>query len=329
VETAVDQNRRGPGKIREFLSVDEIRSLHATSPWRVARSGLAIWLTIGLSLAACAVYPHPFVYALAFFIIGVEQLALSHLVHDACHYNVSRTKLANDWISDVFFAAPTLISTASYRNQHLPHHAHLGSWENDTDRRAWYNIRGRRFVARTLFALSGLEAATTILAYAKVGALSLEDSGQRWRRPVLVLGTQALIFAYCYALGIPLAYVLLWVLPLFTVTMFLLTLRVIAEHQTEEYAAASSDAFVRSLPEPLIRTVQPGWLGRWSLGSINFFYHHEHHLLPGVPYTKLPELHALLRQRGYYERYREALGPNYTRTLLRLVFPRVARAQSE
>jgi fatty acid desaturase len=299
-----------------------------TSPWRVAVSGITIWLVIAFSLAACAAHPTPWVYALAFCAIGVEQLALSHLVHDACHYNVSRSKLANDWISDLFFAAPTLISTASYRRQHLPHHAHLGSWDEDTDRRAWYNIRGPRFVARTLFALSGMEAVTTIFAYAKVGALSLEDADQRWRRPVLVLGTQALIAAYCFALGIPLAYLGLWLLPLFTITMYLLTLRVIAEHQTEAYAAAAPDAFTRTISEPLIRTVQPGWLGRISLGSINFFYHHEHHLLPGVPYTRLPQLHALLRQRGYYERYREALGPSYTRTLLRLVFPRTARSAS-
>jgi fatty acid desaturase len=317
----------GPGKIRDYLSADEVRALHVIAPWRIVLAACAVWLTILAALALYAVFRTPLVFAAAFLVIGTRQLALTHLVHDACHYNISRSKAANDWISDVLFAAPTLISTASYRRQHLPHHAHLGDWLQDTDRRAWYNIRGIRFVYRTLWALLGLEAITTIFAYSKVGALSLERDEQPWRRPLLVLITQAAIFGFCYALGTPLAYFTLWIAPLFTVTMYLLVLRVIAEHQTEDYARSQADAFTRSIDEPLTRTVQPGPLGRHVLGSCNFYFHHEHHLLPGVPYAALPRLHALLRERGYYEVYREALGPGYASTLWRLVFPRTRAAR--
>jgi fatty acid desaturase len=322
----VGVDKRGPGKPRDYLSPEEIRGLHGISPARIALAGVTTWALILGALALYASAPHPLLWLLAFALIGSRQLALSHLVHDACHYNVSRSKRANDWISDIFFAAPTLISTDSYRRQHLPHHAHLGDWAQDTDRRAWYNIRGLRFVYRTFWALLGLEAASTILAYAKVGALSPEAGDQRWRRPLLVLGTQALLFAYCLWLGAPLAYLSLWVLPLFTVTMYLLTLRVIAEHQTEAYALESEEAFTRTLDAPLIRTLQPGPLGRFWLGSMNFFYHHEHHLLPGVPYTQLPRLHRMLRERGYYDAHSDALGDGYGRTLMRLVFPRVSQS---
>jgi fatty acid desaturase len=323
------RDTRGPGKVRDYLSAEEIRALHGISPVRIALAGIGTWAAILGALALFALYPHAAVFAAAFVVIASSQLALSHLVHDACHYNVSRSKQANDWISDVFFAAPTLISTESYRRQHLPHHAHLGDWEQDTDRRASYNIRGARFVYRTLWALLGIEAAATILAYSKVGALTTDGSEQRWRRPVLVAGTQALILGYCVWLGSPFAYFTLWVLPLFTLTMYLLTLRVIAEHQTEAYAQESVDAFARTIEEPLIRTLQPGLLGRYSLGSMNFFYHHEHHLLPGVPYTRLPQLHSMLRERGYYDVYCEALGDTYLRTLGRLVFARQREGRAQ
>jgi fatty acid desaturase len=314
-------DRRGPGKVRDYLSQEEIRALHVISPWRIVWAGTSVWAVILGMLALAAVYESAWAFALTFAVIGSRQLALSHLVHDACHNNVSRNKARNDWISDIFFAAPTLITTMSYRRQHLPHHSYLGDWERDTDRRAWYNIRGMRFVYRSLWALLGIEAVSTILAYSKVGALSSSPGEQRWRRPILVLGTQGLIFAYCFWLGMPLGYFTLWILPLFTVMMYLLTLRVIAEHQTEAYALADEQAFRRTVDEPLIRTLQPGLLGRFWLGSMNFFYHHEHHLLPGVPYTCLPKLHRALRERGYYNTYSEALGDGYWRTLTRLVVP--------
>ncbi len=54
---------------------------------------------------------------------------------------------------------------------------------------------------------------------------------------------------------------------------------------------------------------------------MNFCYHHEHHLAPGIPFCNLPRLHCLLRARGFYAPQDDRIGDTYLGTLYRLVFP--------
>jgi fatty acid desaturase len=46
------------------------------------------------------------------------------------------------------------------------------------------------------------------------------------------------------------------------------------------------------------RTTRAGWLARAFVAPIRVNYHIEHHLMASVPYFRLPQLHALLRERG-------------------------------
>jgi fatty acid desaturase len=92
-------------------------------------------------------------------------------------------------------------------------------------------------------------------------------------------------------------YLLLWVVPAFTVLQVILRLRAVCEH------GAAVDL---STPITAARThAGAGILA--SIARLTLFPHHvnyhvEHHLFPAVPHYRLPALHALLQRRGVLQR---------------------------
>jgi fatty acid desaturase len=312
------------GVLSDYVSRQELQALNDFSTRRVIIDGALMWAVILAALAIAGIANYWLVSVLCFVVIASRQLALTHMVHDASHLRLFPDRKVNDLVSDIFFAAPVMITTQQYRAQHLEHHKHLGHSQLDTDRRAWYSIHGWQFLRRSARILAGGEAIATFLSYAGHGSETKAARSGMVRRLVLVAITNLLLLGYCVWLRDITLYIWLWLLPMFTLTMYLLTLRVIAEHQTVDYSMLSRDAFELSLPDPLIRTLQPGPLGRFFLGAVNFFYHHEHHLAPSIRYANLPKLHALLRARGYYDKYPEALGQGYYATLRDLVLARAA-----
>src|SRR5262249_16248990 len=99
-----------------------------------------------------------------------------------------------------------------------------------------------------------------------------------------------LAFGGWKALGM---YLLLWVVPAFTVLQVILRLRAVCEH------GAATDL---SSPLTAART-HKGFEVTQLLAKLTLFPHHvnyhiEHHLYPAAPDDRLRELHALLRRRG-------------------------------
>lgn len=319
-----DESGNASREATQLLSAEELRRFYQLDPWRLVRDGAATWMIILSALGVAASFQNPLVWSFVFLVIGARQLALSHLVHDAAHYNVSRNKSLNDWLADLFLAAPTLISVQAYRDQHMLHHSYLGDPDRDTDVRAWYNICGRRMLKRTLLTLLGVEAAKTVVSYSS----RKTSPAEVLRNGGMIASSNIPLLAYCWWLGAPLIYFLLWLLPIFTITLYLLTLRVIAEHQTSDYARTGRDAFDRPFDPPLTRTITAGPIERFFIGSMNFCYHHEHHLFPGIPYSKLPALHELLYTRGYYDHRPRALAQSYAEVLRELVVPRPPTAET-
>lgn len=310
------------GRLQNYLSAEQIRLLGETSPATVVADIALTWIAVLAALALYAYYPGVIVFILCFIVIASRQLAMTHLVHDASHYRLFKSRRLNDLVSDLTLAGPVLISTESYRVQHLPHHQHLGDRALDSDQRTWYSLKGWNFLKRTLLTLLGWEAFVTFVSYANASGKPSGAGGENllWRLACTLPGN-ALLLAYCGLLGNIYLYLLLWIVPMFTLTMYLLILRVIVEHQTLEYASKGVDRSQESFENPLIRTVTPGPLGKLLLGPMNFFYHHEHHLAPSVPYTQLPTFHQLLVDSGYYRDYPESMGSSYYGTLKQLVFP--------
>lgn len=132
---------------------------------------------------------------------------------------------------------------------------------------------------------------------------------------------QALLLLYCTAWGSPLAYLALWVAPYFTLMLLLMTVRILAEHQPVSYARREAADETLALEPALTRTLPVGPIQRWLFAPVGLAYHCEHHLYPAVPFTRLPQLHALLRARGFYDAQPERLGSSYLTVLRRLILP--------
>jgi fatty acid desaturase len=85
----------------------------------------------------------------------------------------------------------------------------------------------------------------------------------------------------------------MWLLSYVTPFPLFLRIRSLAEHACTE---TTTDMFLNT------RTTRAGFLARVTVAPIRVNYHLEHHVLPGVPYFRLPLMHRLLRERGAVEK---------------------------
>lgn len=304
---------------RDYLAADELKELSRRRPLRIVLTSILTWAWILGAFWLWAWSGHPVVLAAAFVVIATRQHALNNLVHEAAHYNISRNKWWNAFLSDLLYATPHLISTKGYRGKHLAHHRYLGSIEHDLELKFRYLIRGWGFLRRTFLVMTGLALLEAFQSYRP--ALT-QRSSIDVRYLVLVIVTNGALFGHCYWLGIPYAYLYLWLLPLFTLTLYLAALRVIAEHQPEEYALRTEENWDTDVEPPLTRDILAGPVERFVFGPINFCYHQLHHLYPSVPYTSLPRLFKILRERGFYDDFPECYAPSYLEVLRRQIFPK-------
>jgi fatty acid desaturase len=72
-----------------------------------------------------------------------------------------------------------------------------------------------------------------------------------------------------------------------TVFLFLSRLRMFLEHASLDYD--KFDYFTS--PRLTARTIYGSWWERLVMCGVNFNYHHEHHVHPGVPAVHLPTYH--------------------------------------
>lgn len=85
---------------------------------------LADWMIIFLAFAICLINPIWIPFSLL--IAGSKQRALSNLIHDSSHWNLSRKKNINDFITDLVAGYPMVSPVKLYRTSHFLHHRHLG-----------------------------------------------------------------------------------------------------------------------------------------------------------------------------------------------------------
>lgn len=317
--------RRPWSSLDGYLSPSERRAFTAPAPGLLALVALREWALIFATLWLWSEVQAWWLLPLCILFIGTRQHALINLVHEACHWNVSRDRRWNDRISDLLFATPVLLTTAGFRDGHLPHHTDLGRAAGDTEKRVWINIRGWRFAGLLARHLVGWTAVRAVFRYlfrspASEGAATLSFAA-------LCGVTHGAIFATCAALGIPFAYFYLWLYPLFSIGLLLVSLLAIAQHQPTRYARLGREALDVDFDPPLARSLRGGLFEGFVFATIGNVYHHEHHLLPSVPHTRLGRLHRLLRARGFYESRPAELERSFAGVLARLVAP--GRAEPE
>jgi fatty acid desaturase len=279
-----------------LLSTEDLRNLShpSTVMWLLAvfREGFFV---LG-AMALCVSLDRLWLWPLAILFIGTRQHALGILVHEGAHFLVSRNRWWNDFLSNWLAAYPLCYSTPGYRTFHLEHHRLLET-PKDPERASidlypweWtYPMpRGRLLYLHTrdLLGLSIVPFSSLVRYLWQVPGGAL---GEVVRVTLYHLG----FFALAWLAGHPVAWLVLWYVPLLTVAPTCFRFRTAAEHSAlgppeERYTLASVDVLRTT------RTVRPGSLGAFLFAPFSISYHTEHHLFPSVPFFRLPALHRQL-----------------------------------
>lgn len=303
----------------DYLSREEIRTFATRSDFMGAWLVLRNWLEIAAIFTAVALWTHPITILLGVVLLGGRQLGLSILMHEAGHKTLFKSPALNQHIGQWLAAYPVLGDCNAYGASHREHHRLAGT-DADPDLINYrdYPISAasfRRKLFRDLTGQTGLKLLVGNLSGAGNRIMMRDGEGTDARFQGLF--ANACLFAILWALGHPALYAL-WLAAYLTSYLFVARLRQLAEH-------GNVTALYAPDPRGNTRTTHASFLERLLVCPHNVNFHIEHHLLPSVPAWRLPKLHALLTQRGFYDDHPDAIAAGYWSVLQRAV-PELASA---
>jgi fatty acid desaturase len=262
---------------------------------------VAAWWLAGASGQPLAVFA-------AVVLIGTLQYHLNVLGHDGLHFLLADSRRLNDALCRWLLHGPHGAPLASMRRNHLLHHTAFGA-APDLDRQYYDLSRFRRGGAFLRWLALTLAGGMTLAIVGKLLGVSRQTGSAAPQRAAgaadsraldlaSVLLSQAWIaVAAAWISGWWWAYVLLWLVPLFTVMMGLNAIRSCIEHADPPAAAPAMSSFESSALE------------RFFVAPWHMNVHAEHHLVPAVPWHRLPALRRFLQREGLYGEVR--LHPSY------------------
>ena len=299
-------------KITDVLTRDEIRRLSARSnlmgflavafTWSVIAATFAVLAWASTRPAWIAVPA----FVLGFVVLGGRHLALAILQHEAAHRSLFGSRRLNDFVGDWFCARPSWNDVRKYREHHFVHHRRTNQ-PDDTDISLVLPFPTTRSslarkLLRDLVGLTGLKylVGRTLMDAGLLRWTVASDhvwlprDGRRWwsypleflRNAGGMLITNGILLAACWSSGHPWLYGA-WVLSYITPFPLFLRIRSLAEHACTD---TTLDMFANT------RTTRAGFLARATVAPIRVNFHLEHHVLPGVPYFRLPLMHRMLRE---------------------------------
>lgn len=241
------------------------------------------------------------------FLIAGRQGALLQIVHEGAHYLILRNRYWNHCCGNWLAAYPVGLTIEGYSKGHFQHHANTNTVNDlptDLEKYAVARFGDGRLFRAFLFDILGLTALRSFLGHSgnsiQVSTLKNEASIIKKLKDRMGQGlTQLFILTVFFQFDFGM-YCLLWVIPLISFNMVLLRIRGIAEHglptQLEKIILSSDQG---KLMTRTILLNNGTWnekilnfLERILIGSLNSNFHHEHHILPTVPFYNLPKLHA-------------------------------------
>lgn len=283
---------------RHLLDSETYRTFAKHNPARWLAAVAQEWLIIGVTIWACHTLGRWWLYPFAIFLIGTRQHALGIMAHESTHFAVSGSRFWNDLLGNLFAAYPLTYAVQGYRTNHLRHHRWLETTK-DPERTALdlYPDEWRYPMKRSKFYLLLF---TDALLLKQVRALDLVR--YVWEIPagaaphvVAVVLYQATAAFVAWRTGWFWSYVLLWLVPLFSVAIMCFRIRTASEHSA---IGAAEDRYTRETPDTLAttRTTVGGPIGKFLFAPHNMAYHIEHHLYPAVPVFRLRKLHETLQR---------------------------------
>lgn len=293
------------------LESDTLRRLMQLDPSRSSRALMGAWAALILLITAMRFWvPRewaPYLYVPVIFLIAGRFGVLLQLIHEASHRLLSRSRETNDAIARWFCAFPVGVFYDGYVAGHMRHHSGTNTDEDPIADREKYRVTDRRNPDLYLLFLKdllGITAVSIFFAYQnKEGRQPNETAakGKALQTFLQLCFVQLVILGGLFQFSIS-EYILYWLIPAVSPHMFLMRVRGIAEHglsgqlHVSIHKASEGNLYTRSFLTPLnsYRFKPLIWIEKLLIGSLSVHYHHEHHLLPTVPYYHLAEVHRLI-----------------------------------
>ena len=258
------------------------RALLQLDPWRPIIDLLIDLALVGSSVVAVIEWGLEWA-PLAILLLGNRQRALGNLLHDAGHYNLCSRRWVNDGIAR-WLLAPLLFACLSlYRTTHFRHHQWLGRADADPDFLVPPAAMPKHWLSRFL-ACAGSGSAWRGSLWGHLVHAEVSGAGRAyivvwW---AVALGLMVLVAGTSFTAH----FVGLWLGARATTFYLITTFREMCDH----HGLVPGGVF------SFTRDVACRGLLRACIHPRNNGYHLTHHLLPAVPYYRLPQAHRLLKQ---------------------------------
>lgn len=269
-------------------------------------------------------FENTYLTIITLFVCGGFQHSLGLYAHEGAHHMVFKNHRLNDFISRIIFAGPIGIPFGLYRIRHFSHHKNTCT---KLDTKEQYK--------REIFSiyLAFIELLRSLIGFDYLMQIKSAFKTVKDRKNTVMYSTLSKLYdlasiiasnifiALLFALltGDLFNYFLYWVFPLVTTCMLFSKIRSIAEHhpyKSESFKAERGDhTYYLCTNGPVIRSVRVHLAEKFFLSPINFNYHFEHHLYPGVSSHFLPQINSRLVELDVSRGAREC----YIETILNLV----------
>lgn len=242
--------------------------------WRPAGD---VSLDIAVIAAALALALEvPWAVPIALLVLGNRQRALGNILHDAAHRNLTRNRLVNDLVTRALIAPLLFLSLSHYRELHFRHHLDLGAKDADPDLIPIPVVKTRRWPK----AVAANALSPRAVLGSTFGQLFDHDVSPGGRLYIFAWWTLLVaVLVSAAGVGPATAMLALWLGARATVFHVITTFREMCDHHGLIPGGVFS--FTRDITAtgPLSMLFHPR----------NNAYHLTHHLLPAIPYYRLPE----------------------------------------
>lgn len=310
------------------LDKQALAELKLLKPHKPVIAALINWVLIFAIVKGFLSLPSPWIYylyPLVIFLIAGRAGVFLQLAHEASHGLIAPGKF-NDWFGNWISCYPIGLDLKGYQEPHMRHHActnQVCDPLSDSEKYKVVTVKNPKLWLLFLKDLLGITAISVRFMYDQPIAnkereeiedyLETEEGYKSFHTSTVTLGQklakyasialwQVALLAALFNFN-PLHYILLWAVPLVTAHMFLMRVRGIAEHGlgiqlgvTNLDKKTRGTFFTRSFGTPMNHYGFPAlnWIERFLIGSLDVYYHHEHHLFPKIPYYNLPKAHQLV-----------------------------------
>ena len=255
--------------------------------------------------AACVYSAHVFksipYTILMMLIMGGLHNTLATFIHEAAHGHVFSHKKVNDMLGHFFFAAPLATYLEDYRYLHWEHHRHTGKAGRDPElelyramgiRPTGYSQKEKVWVF--IQSIIGVHSIKGLIFLNKF-FMSNRKNGNIKKPGLFEHGS--IVFWYAvvpfimWKMGMLASFLLVWLVPMFTVCMTFLLWHGFGEHIREKEGCLSQNTFTHKF-DPLTKLF---------IYPIQSGYHLEHHLYPQLPWYNMAKFRKWAELRPEYK----------------------------